>query len=352
MRLHSLELQAFGPYATAQHVDFGLLARSGLFLLEGPTGAGKTTILDAITFALYGGLSADGSGADRLHSDFAAPDVEPSVTLEFSLSDVRYRISRVPEHQRLKKRGRGYTTQPTQVHLQRLEGGSWASLSSNKAEAGDLVTEFVGLNREQFTQVMLLPQGEFAKFLRCGDDDRRTVLTKLFGTQLYDRITAELDRRRGEAARARQDAEAGIMAAVSAAVEAAGLDAGPRDQVLSLTRAEREIRLKETAGDLAATAEVTGAGLEVAAAGAAAALQADERAKQQASLMTRLTRALAKLREHEGTSAARGKRARQLALARQADPVRPLLVALDEVKDAAGAARDTVLGLVSEPGAD
>src|SRR6266704_2012595 len=252
MRLHSLRLQAFGPYATAQHVDFDLLARSGLFLLEGPTGAVKTAILDAITFALYGGLSADSSGADRLHSDFAAPGVEPSVTCEFSLGDTRYRISRVPEHQRPKRRGQGYTTQPSQVHLQRhvpargddppgppAVGGSWGSLSSNKAEAGDLITEFVGLNREQFTQVMLLPQGEFAKFLRCGDDARRTVLTKLFGTQLYDRITDEL----------------------------------------------------------AANSAVTGEGLEVAVAAAAAALKADEQAKQHTILMARLTQALAKLRE-------------------------------------------------------
>ena len=73
MRLHSLEVTAFGPYATVQRIDFDRLASSGLFLLEGPTGAGKTTILDAVTFALYGGLSGEGSGRDRLHSDVAAP---------------------------------------------------------------------------------------------------------------------------------------------------------------------------------------------------------------------------------------------------------------------------------------
>ena len=352
MRLHSLELQAFGPYATAQQVDFDRLARSGLFLLEGPTGAGKTTILDAITFALYGGLAGEDSAADRLHSDFAAPDVEPSVTLEFSLRGLRYRISRVPEHQRLKRRGQGYTTQPAQVHLQRHEDSSWISLSSNKAEAGDLITEIVGLNRAQFTQVMLLPQGEFAKFLRCDDDARRVVLTKLFGTQLYDRITDELDHRRGAAVKERQAAEAGIQTAVSAAAEAAGLDAGTRDEVLGLTRAEREIRLKETAGDLAATAEVTGAGLEVAAAAVAAARSAGERAKQQASLMARLTQALAKLREHEGSQPEHDQRARLLGLARRAEPVRPLLLALTEAEDAAGDARGAVQDLVPEPGED
>ncbi|MGD0684465.1 MAG: AAA family ATPase [Streptosporangiaceae bacterium] len=350
MRLHSLDVQAFGPYATAQHVDFDRLARSGLFLLEGPTGAGKTTILDAITFALYGGLAGEGSGTDRLHSHFAAPGVEPSVTLEFSLRGIRYRISRVPEHQRPKKRGQGYTTEPAQVHLQRLAGGDWLSLSSNKAEAGDQVTEVVGLNRAQFTQVMLLPQGEFARFLRCDDDARRVVLTRLFGTQLYDRITAELDCRRAEAVRARTAAETAIMTAASAAAEAAGLDAEARDEVLRLTRAEREIRLKEIAGELASRAAVTGAGLELAAAAAAAALRAGDQARLRASLMTRLTQALARLREHEGTRAAHDERARLLALARQADPVRPLLLALADAEAAVGAASDELRGLAAEPG--
>ncbi len=348
MRLHSLDLQAFGPYATAQQVDFDLLARSGLFLLEGPTGAGKTTILDAITFALYGGLSADSGGHDRLHSDFAAPDIEPSVTLVFSLGGTRYRITRVPEHQRLKKRGTGYTTQPSQVHLQRNQGGRWISLSSNKAETGDLITEFVGLSREQFTQVMLLPQGEFAKFLRCGDDDRRTVLTRLFGTQLYDRITAELDRRRQAAMRQRDQARKQIDSAVSAAAEAAGCDGAARAEVVALDGAERGVRLKEIAAELAKTAEVTSAGLAVAETAAAAALLADEQAKRQAGLMTRLTGALARLREHESTRSAHDKRAGQLALARQADPVRPLLAALADAAAAAGGARDAVLGLATE----
>ncbi|MGH3399456.1 MAG: AAA family ATPase, partial [Streptosporangiaceae bacterium] len=111
MRLHVLELTAIGPYAAPQRIDFDRLASSGLFLLEGPTGGGKTTILDAITFALYGGLSGEGSGRDRLHSDFADPAAEPSVTLEFSVRGDRYLIHRVPEYERPKKRGDGFTQQ-------------------------------------------------------------------------------------------------------------------------------------------------------------------------------------------------------------------------------------------------
>ncbi len=138
MRLHSLELTAFGPYARAQRIDFGRLSGSGLFLLEGPTGSGKTTILDAITFALYGGLAGDESAEDRLRSHFAAPDAEPSVSLEFSVRGVRHRVTRVPEHRRPKRRGDGFTTEPSRVHLERQEAGAWVSLSANKAEAGEL----------------------------------------------------------------------------------------------------------------------------------------------------------------------------------------------------------------------
>jgi exonuclease SbcC len=111
MRLHSLEMTAFGPYAARQRVDFGALARSGLFLLEGPTGAGKSTVLDAVSYALYGGLAGEDASDDRLRSHFAGPDATPSVVLEFSLRGVRHRITRVPEHARPKKRGGGLTTE-------------------------------------------------------------------------------------------------------------------------------------------------------------------------------------------------------------------------------------------------
>jgi exonuclease SbcC len=352
MRLHTLELQAFGPYAARQRVDFGRLAASGLFLLEGPTGAGKSTILDAITFALYGGLAGEEPGEDRLRSHFAGPAAEPSVMLEFSLRGARYRVTRVPEHRRPKRRGEGFTTEASRVHLERLEGGGWSSLSSNKAEVGEMITEAVGLSREQFTQVMLLPQGEFARFLRARDDDRRDLLTKLFGTQLYDRITAELDRRRYDAARQREEAEQAVSAAVSAAAEAAGLDAGARTDVLALSRADRETWLKEAAERIAGDVAVTAAGLGVAVSDLAAARKADEQATQQAARMTRLTEALAALDAHGCTQREHELRDERLAAARRADPVRPLLAEVAEAAVAVGAARDALRALVPEPGQD
>jgi DNA repair protein SbcC/Rad50 len=352
MRLHTLQLQAFGPYATGQWIDFDLLASSGLFLLEGPTGAGKSTILDAITFALYGGLAGEGAGEDRLRSHFAGPAAEPSVTLEFSLHGTGYRVTRVPEHRRPKKRGDGFTTVASSVHLERLESGRWSSLTSNKAEAGELITEAIGLNREQFTQVMLLPQGEFARFLRARDDDRRELLTKLFGTQLYDKITAELDRWRYDAARLREEAEQAVSAAVSAAAEAAGLDAAGRTELLVLSRADRETRMKEESKDLAETVAITAEGLEVASARVAATLAAAGHAARQAALMARLTEALAALGEHERTRPEHDLRAGRLAAARRADPVRPLLAEVAEAEAEVAAARGTLHELAPEADQD
>jgi exonuclease SbcC len=346
MRLHSLELQAFGPYATRQRIDFGRLASGGLFLLEGPTGAGKTTVLDAITFALYGGLAGEDAAEDRLHSHFADPALEPSVTCEFSLRGVRYLISRVPEHRRPKRRGHGYTSEPMRVHLQRREGSRWVSMSSNKAEVGDLIADLVGLSRVQFTQVMLLPQGEFARFLRCDDDARRAVLTKLFGAELYEEITAELGRRRAEAVKARQTAELKIGAAVSAAAEAAGLDADPRGELIGLPAGERGIRFKQLTDDL--TARLARASDEADLAGRVvqASQTAEQESARQAGLMARLTEALASLRAHEATRPEHDLRAARLGAARRADPVRPLLTLLADAGAGADRMRKRIRGLV------
>jgi DNA repair protein SbcC/Rad50 len=349
MRLHRLELAAFGPYARAQRIDFSRLSSSGLFLLEGPTGSGKTTILDAITFALYGGLAGDESAEDRLRSHFAAPDAEPSVTLEFSVRGVRHQVTRVPEHRRPKRRGDGFTTEPAHVHLQRHEGGGWVSLSANKAEAGDMLTELIGLNRAQFTQVMLLPQGQFAKFLQAADDERRVLLSRLFGTGLYDRITAELDRRRAAAVKQQGEAGEAIRTAVSAAVEAAGLDAAARVGLLELPGPDRATRLKQVAADLAEDLAVRAAGLEVAVTDTAARQAACEREQQQARLMRRLTEALRRLGEHEASRPGHDQRAARLAAARRAEPVRPLLAAWQEAQRAALETRTGLLRLVPDP---
>jgi DNA repair protein SbcC/Rad50 len=352
MRLGRLEVTAFGPYAATQRIDFGQLSSSGLFLLEGPTGAGKTTILDAITFALYGGLAGTGAAEDRLRSHFAPPDTEPSVTLEFAVAAVAYRVSRVPEHQRPKKRGEGFTTEAARVHLERREGDRWVSLTANKAEAGELITELIGLNRAQFTQVMLLPQGEFARFLRAADDERRVLLSRLFGTELYDRVTGWLDQQRAAVQRLRAEAGAAIDAAVSATAEAAGLDEQPRAELVGLPRAEQATRLKQLDVDLVHSADISAAGLEVATADVAKALAAAERTRQQAALMSRLIGATGKLRDHQLTQPEHQRRAAALSAARLAGPVRPLLAALADAEAVVAEAEAGLRALVSDPDPD
>jgi exonuclease SbcC len=352
MRLHRLRMTALGPYATEQVIDFDRLAHGGLFLLEGPTGAGKSTVLDAVTFALYGGLAGADSADDRLRSHFAAPDARTEAELEWSLRGVRYRVTRSPEYRRPKKRGDGLTTEASRVHLQRRDGTAWASVSANKAEAGEIITELLGLNRGQFTQVMLLPQGEFARFLHSSDDVRRALLTRLFGTSLYDRITDGLCRLRTEATRTRERAGRAIELAVSAAAEAAGLDAVAGAELLEAPRADRHTCLKELQESLAQAVAVTGAEAEAALAAAAGAMAQDEEARRQAGLMARLTGALAELRAHEDTRPGHDRRAGQLVAARHAEPVRPLLEALSEAAAATRAATGEITCRIAEPGED
>ena len=232
MRLQMLRLCAVGPFADEQTIDFSQLGVGGLFLLDGPTGAGKSTVLDAITFALYG--PGEGGGWGRLHSHFAAAGTRPRVQLEFSLRGVRQRVTRSPEFERAKRRGEGTTREHAQVHLERFEDDRWVSRSANKAEVADLLADDLGLTREQFRQVVVLPQGEFMRFLRAGDDERRELLTKLFGTQLYDRITDELERQRVVAVRDVEAADKRVRVRLGAVAEAAGMSKDEQDALADI----------------------------------------------------------------------------------------------------------------------
>ena len=336
MRLHTLRLRALGPFAAEESVDFEQLGAGGLFLLDGPTGAGKSTVLDAITFALYGPGERGGDG--RLHSHFAEAGVAPEVVLEFSVAGVRQRITRSPEFTRPKRRGEGTTTASSQVHLQRLEGGHWVSRSSNKAEVGDLIAEDIGLSRDQFTQVVLLPQGEFMKFLRAGDDERRTLLTRLFGTQLYDRITEELERRRkvvdGDLAMVGQR----VRDRISSAGEAAGLGAAERDELGSLSAAERGARLAALDAQLTAAAAAAEHNLVSAAAEVARLRDASTVATANADRWARYAAPVAALAAHESTRPDFDQAARVVEAADRSAPVRPLLDAVDEATQALQAA--------------
>ncbi len=236
MRLHQLTMTAVGPFADTQVVDFHRLADSGVFLLEGPTGVGKSTVLDSITFALYGGVASDSADPARMHSHFAEPGVTPEVTLDFSVAGQRHRITRSPQHQRPKLKGDGFTKEKAAVSLSRLDdAGGTEQITGDHKEAGSRVQELVGLDRAQFSKVVLLPQGEFSRFLEADDDVRRKLLTSLFGAWQYDKITDLLAEGAKKAKALIAEQQITVTGELRAALEAAAL---PDEQIAEITEAD------------------------------------------------------------------------------------------------------------------
>jgi exonuclease SbcC len=209
VRLHHLAITAFGPFAGAELIDLDALASSGLFLIHGPTGAGKTSILDAICFALYAAVPGARAGARAsLRSDHAAVGVIPEVTLELTAGGRRLRVCRSPEFTRPKKRGTGETVVPAKVVLEELVGSGWVDRGTRSDEVALVLKDVLGMGLEQFIKVVLLPQGDFAAFLRASPEDRRSVLEKLFDTKRFADVEtwfAERRRRTATAAGAARD---------------------------------------------------------------------------------------------------------------------------------------------------
>ncbi len=184
MRIHHLEAEAFGPFAERVALDVDELSAGGLFLVHGPTGSGKTSLLDAVCFALYG----DVPGARRkqgLRSDHAAPQAVPEVVLDITVGARRLRITRSPEWQRPKRRGTGTTREQARVVLEEHSGARWSTLSTRNDEVADVVLDVLGMGLSQFAKVVLLPQGDFAAFLRATPEERREVLERLFDIDVY-----------------------------------------------------------------------------------------------------------------------------------------------------------------------
>ncbi|MDV7175116.1 SMC family ATPase [Gordonia amicalis] len=199
MRLHRIRIRAFGPFADEVTVDFDELGADGLFLLHGQTGAGKTTVLDAVAFALFGRVPGARDTNRRLHSDHAAPETVPEVELEATIGSRRLRITRSPEHERPKKRGDGMRKINACASLVWVDG-SGPDLT-RIPEIGEAVVRLLGMSAEQFFQVVLLPQGDFARFLRAHSDEREELLERLFDTERFGDLEEWLrDRARESAA--------------------------------------------------------------------------------------------------------------------------------------------------------
>lgn len=193
MRIHSLELNAYGPFAGHISIDFDTLNDEGIFLLNGPTGAGKSSILDAVCYALYGTTS---SGRTDLKSRFADPATEPWVKLECTVGGGRYRIFRSPEYYRPKKRGEGLIKEQSKVTIEAYDAaaGDWETdpAVTRHKDAGDFMLSVIGLNAQQFNQVMLLPQGKFQQFLVASSGERESLLKKLFATADFEQVQEKL----------------------------------------------------------------------------------------------------------------------------------------------------------------
>lgn len=189
MRPLKLTMRAFGPYAGEVTIDFEKLDGRHLFLICGPTGAGKTTILDAMCYALYGKTSGDRSGA-RMRSDYAGTDQKTEVIFDFMIGEKTYRACRSPEQLIDKKRGTGQTKTAMQASLSELvDGKEMSTLRTNIEEAAG---KLIGLNANQFCQVILLPQGDFRKLLVAKAEEREGILKQLFKTQRFSDFQYEL----------------------------------------------------------------------------------------------------------------------------------------------------------------
>ncbi|MEU0122193.1 SMC family ATPase [Streptomyces albidoflavus] len=203
MRLHSLTLQAFGPFAGTHTIDFDSLSNDGLFLLHGATGAGKSTVFDAICYALYG--KPPGDRDQLLRSDHAADHLLTQVVLEATISGRRLEITRIPQQPRPKARGSGTTQQNAKTLLREYKHdsasgqGSWEASSKSHQEIGDHLQALLGMSRDQFCQVVLLPQNQFTQFLRAKASTRKDLLGKLFRTQRFTDIDRWLQERSREA---------------------------------------------------------------------------------------------------------------------------------------------------------
>lgn len=195
MRILRLTMDAVGPFPGHEVIDFEAFSDAGRFLLSGPTGAGKSTIIDAIVFALYGKVSGGRDSSDsRIRSRYASEQAKTEVELIFSTSSGNYKVRRQPAYERVKKNGKGVTKQNAKAWLFKLDEQlrEVSEPLTKTSDVGTEITRVVGLSREQFTQTVVLPQGKFAQFLRSTSKDRQDLLQELFGTAIFEDLQLDL----------------------------------------------------------------------------------------------------------------------------------------------------------------
>ena len=181
MRPLNLTMSAFGPYAGQTTVDFSALGTTGLYLITGDTGAGKTTIFDAITYALYGEASGESRESSMLRSKYAAAETPTFVELTFTNGGRTYTVRRNPEYTRPKTRGTGTTVQKADAELTMPDG----RVITKARDVTAAVTDIIGVDREQFARIVMIAQGEFRKLLLAQTDERKAIFRQIFHTERY-----------------------------------------------------------------------------------------------------------------------------------------------------------------------
>ncbi len=315
MRPHRLELTAFGPFAESVEIDFDRLGQGGLFLMHGETGAGKTTVLDGLSFALYGRV-AGVRGVTRLRSDHACDATRTRVRLDVSLAGRRLRITRAPAQERPKQRGSGVTVEPASVTLEEWDEstpGGWRPRSQRVGEVDAELSELIGMSAEQFHQVVLLPQGQFAKFLHSDAVERTVLLQRLFGTDRFRRIEDWLAAQRRQSKDAFEEARHGVLRLVARIAQVCA-EAEPAELPDLEWVTERLLRAQSDAAE--ATAEAHVAAEELVRAQAASSQAADLARRQQ-----RLESALARRAAVESDAASVRRLTDEMAAAHRAGGV-------------------------------
>ena len=237
MRPHLLRVTAFGAFGGTAEVSFDELAGSGLFLLHGETGAGKTTLLDAIGFALYGRVPGERNKTKRLRSDHASAADRTEVTFETTIGRRHLRITRRPQQVRPKVHGTGTTSEPAKILLEEESGGRWHTVSTRAKEADDEIADAMGMSADQFFQVVLLPQGQFAQFLHADADERRKLLQKLFRTGRFRTVEDWLAERRKTTRDQVRAAEQALTTLAARIAQVAGVP-GPGEEPIAQPAAE------------------------------------------------------------------------------------------------------------------
>ncbi|WP_312676003.1 SMC family ATPase [Microbacterium sp.] len=321
MKLHRLELTGFGPFRETQVVDFDAFDDDGLFLISGRTGAGKSSILDGVSFALYGTVPRYEGGEKRLRSDHSFLTDPTEVRLEFTVGQTRWRVARAPEYDRPAKRGGGVTTEIARAELEELVDGTWIGRAAKPRTVGEALGDVLGLNAQQFQQVILLAQNKFSRFLLAPGDERQTLLRTLFGTKRFEQYRDDLEQRRRDAQRELADVDARARTLLGEAerlIDEGGLagEERPADLAARRAAADHALQRAEYRVEQAATAQDQADAAHGAAAAAHAELtQRAQRARDRAAARARL----ADLQEREPLIAA--DRAR-LDLARAAAALR------------------------------